>query len=180
MIQQFDVTITVFLRDIIPHNLFFDTIFSFLSLNGFSLAIWVIIIIITTIIEEIHHPGIQKRDKRFNFYFILAFFIQLIIVNYLLKPVFHRSRPFVISNSFCPIDFSFPSGHAATAFATAFVLSYFDKKRRWFYYLIAVLISYSRIYLGCHFFFDVVFGGLSGSFISWMTLKIKYPITKKG
>jgi len=204
MIQLIDTTITIFLRDIIPHNSFFNTIFSFLSLKGFSLAIWIVIIIFTTVIEEIHHPGIQKRDKRFIFYFILTLCIQLIVVNYILKPLIHRSRPtsnliynvrtgrdlsllradhdlpLQISIESCPADFSFPSGHAATAFTAAFVLSYFDKKRHWFYYIIAVLISFSRIYLGCHYFFDVVFGGLLGSFIAWMTLKVKCPIIKKG
>ncbi|PJB88737.1 hypothetical protein CO083_01900 [Candidatus Roizmanbacteria bacterium CG_4_9_14_0_8_um_filter_34_12] len=194
MIQLIDTIITIFLRDLIPHNSFFEPVFSFLSLNGFSLAIWVAIIIITTIIEEIHHPGIQKRDKKFIFYFILIFCIQLITVNYVLKPLIHRPRPFqpprdfIASSTFdhpiipintCPADFSFPSGHAATAFTAAFVLSYFDKKRRWFYYLIAVFISFSRIYLGCHYFFDVVFGGLIGSLITWITLKVKYPITKR-
>lgn len=187
MIQLLDTTITIFLRDLIPHNSFFNFIFSFLSLNGFSLAIWVVIIIVTTIVEEIHHPGIQKRDKKFIFYFVLALCIQLVAVNYILKPLIHRPRPSTIYNHLqpfitnsCPTDYSFPSGHAATAFAAAFVLSVFDNKRRWFYYFIAVLISYSRIYLGCHYFFDVVFGGLLGSFIAWMTLKTKYPITKKG
>ena len=192
MIQLIDTIITIFLRDLIPHNSFFEPVFSFLSLNGFSLAIWVAIIIITTIIEEIYHPGIQKRDKRFIFYFLLSLCIQLVTVNYLLKPFFYRPRPTTISNIWagralplqistksCPIDYSFPSGHAATAFTAAFVLSYFDKKRRWFYYIIAVLISFSRIYLGCHYFFDVVFGGLLGGSIAWITLKVKYPITKR-
>jgi len=191
MIQIVDTNITIFLRDIIPQIPFFNSFFSFLSLNGFSFAIWIVVIIVVTIIEEIQHPGIQKQDKRFIFYLLLSLCVQLITVNYILKPIFHRPRPFIISNIWaghalplqistnsCPTDFSFPSGHTTTAFAAAFVLSAFDKKRRWFYYFVAILISYSRIYLGCHYFFDVVFGGLLGSFISWMTLKIKYPITK--
>lgn len=190
MIQLIDTTITVFLRDLIPHSSLLFTIFSFLSLNGFSFGIWILIVIITTIVEEIYHPGIQKRDKKFIFYFVLALCIELVTVNYILKPLIHRDRPLtnltnfnkfqLVSTNSCPSDFSFPSGHAATAFAAAFVLSVFDKKRRWFYYLVAISISFSRIYLGCHYFFDVVFGGLLGSFIAWMTLKVKYPITKKG
>ncbi|MFA6513419.1 MAG: phosphatase PAP2 family protein, partial [Patescibacteria group bacterium] len=52
----------------------------------------------------------------------------------------------------------------------ATILAYFDKKRRWFYYIIAVLISYSRIYLGCHYFLDVVAGTILGFVISKIIL----------
>ncbi|MEK7096731.1 MAG: phosphatase PAP2 family protein, partial [Patescibacteria group bacterium] len=68
--------------------------------------------------------------------------------------------------SLCPKDFSFPSTHAATAFVAAEILAYFNKKRKWFYFAVAILISYSRIYLGCHYFFDVVFGAIIGWLVS--------------
>ncbi|EKE14348.1 MAG: hypothetical protein ACD_12C00559G0006, partial [uncultured bacterium] len=58
-----------------------------------------------------------------------------------------------------------------TAFAAATVLAYFDKKRRWFYYSAALLISYSRIYLGCHYFFDVIIGALIGFLISKLVVR---------
>jgi undecaprenyl-diphosphatase len=70
---------------------------------------------------------------------ILAFFITIFGVEFFLKNFFQRLRPqFTNHNqqltiSSCPTDFSFPSGHAATAFAAATVLAYFDKKRRFFY-----------------------------------------------
>lgn len=79
-------------------------------------------------------------------------------------------------SNICPADFSFPSAHASTAFAAAAVLTYFDRKRRWFYYLVAILISFSRVYLGCHYFLDIFFGALLGYAVSKLVLLLKLKI----
>lgn len=57
---------------------------------------------------------------------------------------------------------SFPSGHTITAFALAFYATYLCKDKRYglVFLLIAFLVGYSRIYLGQHFFADVMFGSL--------------------
>lgn len=60
---------------------------------------------------------------------------------------------------------SFPSGHATTAFAVAFVFAAFFPRWRWAFFGLAALIALSRVYLGVHFPFDVVFGSLLGSLI---------------
>jgi undecaprenyl-diphosphatase len=147
------------------------------------------VIIIALFLEEKKHPGLSKNDKKFIIAFTLSFLITAFLAEYPLKNLFHRQRPVLTNlnpstslrvNRFqtfdfaqgkpistnCPTDFSFPSGHAATAFAAATVLTFFDKKRRFFYYLIAFLIAYSRIYLGCHYFLDVFIGAILGSLIS--------------
>jgi len=170
-----DYFITQLLNKIIPHNLFFDYFFSFFSLKGNSIFIWILIIIVITFLEEKKNPGISYQDKKFILVFSLSFLITAFIISYLIKPVFRRPRPTFLNltqikninkNFNCPTDFSFPSTHAATAFAAATILTFFDKKRRFFYYTIAILIAYSRIYLSCHYFFDIVFGGIFGLIIS--------------
>lgn len=145
-----DAQITNFINSLLPHNHSFNTFFSFFSLKGGSILIWLAIIIFLMIFEG-------KRDKRLILYFFISFLTTAFLVNIAVKNIVKRSRPSI--NTACPIDYSFPSGHAATAFAGAVVLSAFDKKRRCFYYFIASLIGVSRIYLGCHFFLDV-FGGV--------------------
>lgn len=184
---KFDYFISRFLNQIIPHNQFFDYFFSFFSLKGSSIFIWLLIILIVIILEEKLHPGISKKDKQFILIFSLSFLLTAFISNNLIKNFIRRPRPTSLSNlmnqikttnlsisSSCPKDFSFPSTHAATAFASANVLYFFDKKRRFLYFLTALIISYSRIYLGCHYFFDVFFGAIVGIIISNLFLyKIK-------
>jgi undecaprenyl-diphosphatase len=131
-----------------------------------------LIIIVIILFEEKKHPGISKRDKQFIFIFLTTFLTTFIITNFFLKNFFLRNRPNIVTSFNCPKDFSFPSSHAATGFAVAYVLTFFDKKRKWFYYFIAFLISYSRIYLGCHYFFDVLVGGIIGLIISKVLVNI--------
>jgi membrane-associated phospholipid phosphatase len=59
---------------------------------------------------------------------------------------------------------SFPSGHTATAFAmaTVLVLLMEDKKLQLPFLLLALLVGFSRIYLGQHFLLDVLVGALIG------------------
>jgi membrane-associated phospholipid phosphatase len=59
---------------------------------------------------------------------------------------------------------SFPSGHTATAFGTVTILSIFTKNKKisLLYLLAAILVGYSRIYLGQHFLQDVLGGALVG------------------
>ncbi len=169
---------TNFLAKLIPHNIFFDYLFSFFSLKGSSILIWVLVIILVVIFEERKNPGITKRDKKFIILFSAAFLLTFLLSDIILKNIFLRPRPFLSSSIYhlesltCPTDFSFPSAHAATAFAAATILAFFDKKRKWFYFTVAVLISYSRIYLGCHYFLDIIFGALLGFTISKISLKL--------
>ncbi|MDY6776953.1 MAG: phosphatase PAP2 family protein [Candidatus Nanohaloarchaea archaeon] len=57
---------------------------------------------------------------------------------------------------------SFPSGHAALAFALAPVLSQAAPSARIYLYLLAALIAISRVYLGAHYPSDVVAGAAVG------------------
>lgn len=185
-IFSFDHNLTNFLSTLVPHNIFFNDLFSFFSMKGSAILIWILVIGIVVLLEERKNPGISIRDKKFIILFSLAFLFSFIFSDLILKNIFQRHRPFLTDYrlpiqltrpiqpiSTCPTDFSFPSAHAATAFAAATVLTFFDKKRRWFYYSVAILISYSRIYLGCHYFFDVVGGGLLGYIISKFLLRLQ-------
>jgi undecaprenyl-diphosphatase len=178
---EFDQTITQFLNRLLPHNYFFDYFFSFFSMKGSAIVIWILVIIFVVIFEEKKHPGISKNDKKFVIIFMTAFLTTSLLVEFPLKSFFRRQRPFttiynhlqlVTTNFNCPSDFSFPSGHASTAFAAAAVLAYFDKKRRYFYYLIASLIAFSRIYLGCHYFLDIIAGSIIGFITAKTAIKL--------
>ena len=61
---------------------------------------------------------------------------------------------------------SFPSGHTVSIFTLATLLVAYSRNRRLDLILlfIAFLTAYSRVYLGHHFFEDVVFGSFIGVF----------------
>jgi membrane-associated phospholipid phosphatase len=68
--------------------------------------------------------------------------------------------------------FSFPSGHATTAFMLFGFLSLLAKNRNWgfVFLLLAILTSLTRPYLLQHFFIDIYVGAIIGtsfSFLAW-------------
>lgn len=181
---KIDYFLSNFFSNLIPHNSFFNNFFSFFSLKGSSIFIWILVIVLVVILEERKSPGLSIRDKKFMLMFSSTFISAFFVADILVKNIVRRPRPYLLMKSFysnlvvgiCPTNFSFPSAHAATSFAAAGILAHFDKKRSWLYYLVAVLISYSRIYLGCHYFLDVLFGGLLGYFLSKAFIYIKIKV----
>jgi undecaprenyl-diphosphatase len=61
-----------------------------------------------------------------------------------------------------PHSHSFPSGHTATAFAGAMMLSYLVPRAAPAFFTLAAAIAYSRLYVGVHFPLDVVGGAVIG------------------
>ena len=61
-----------------------------------------------------------------------------------------------------PSGASFPSGHTATSFACATVLSFFVPRAAPAFYLLALAIGFSRIYVGVHWPLDVLGGIVLG------------------
>lgn len=65
--------------------------------------------------------------------------------------------------------YGFFSAHAATFFGLAYMTSRLFQSKGYTIaiYAIAVLVAYSRIYLGRHFLGDVLVGALEGTLVAW-------------
>jgi undecaprenyl-diphosphatase len=61
-----------------------------------------------------------------------------------------------------PHDHTFPSGHAATSFAAAMILSTANPRLGPLWFLLATAIGFSRVYVGVHYPLDVIGGAVLG------------------
>ena len=66
---------------------------------------------------------------------------------------------------------SFPSSHAANAFALAWVLGARWRRAIPVFFALALLVAFSRMYLNRHFLSDVVVGALIGVVLSWVAAR---------
>ncbi len=94
-----------------------------------------------------------------------------------LKPWVGRLRPCKTLEGFrllipCGGRWSFPSSHAANAAAVATVLWWYAPRWRWVWGVLAILIGYSRIYVGVHYPLDVLAGWGVGILAGWVAIRL--------
>jgi undecaprenyl-diphosphatase len=87
--------------------------------------------------------------------------------SHVLRRLFDRDRPSVSNPDPEPLvrvpgDPAFPSGHASTSFACAAVLAWLTPLSAAPLFLVAALVSFSRVYVGVHYPLDAVGGAALG------------------
>ena len=99
----------------------------------------------------------------------------------LMKETVDRARPPVADPGLDPVgavpaSASFPSGHSATAFATAVAVGLVYPRLRLPLLALAALVALSRVYLGMHYSTDVLVGTTLGVAIGlatgWLALRV--------
>jgi len=168
LIIDADLRLANFLK-LFRHIVLIKLFFLITALGG-----WELILIFSVIFSV----SVWLWGKRFYIVALWATIIGSLGFNVLGKLIFHRSRP--EEGIYIENFFSFPSGHATLAAAFYGFLIYFfwrnlenvkNKINISFACLaLIVLIGFSRLYLGVHFFSDVWAGFLLGSL--WLIVGI--------
>lgn len=108
----------------------------------------------------------------------------LLIGNGLLKNLVARPRPCWINPDVSllvamPKDYSFPSGHTLHCFIAATVLMCYDRRLGIPTLGMALLVSFSRLYLYVHFPSDILAGALLGTGIGLLAVFAAEKIRKR-
>jgi undecaprenyl-diphosphatase len=74
---------------------------------------------------------------------------------------------------------SFPSGHSATAFTAATILVVLYGGYFYYAYIPALLVAYSRSYLGDHFPFDTAGGALLGIIVAFVVMAVSLKFGRR-
>ena len=119
------------------------------------------------------------RTRRLGVCVALALILDLLLCNVLIKPLVARPRPYALREIEllidAPKDFSFPSGHAAAAFAAASALALRRSRLTVPALLLALVICFSRLYLYVHYPTDVLAGIFLGclcGILSWLICRM--------
>ncbi len=203
-ITQLDVRILTFVRDNLRFS-FGDAFFKVIThmADPIVAPVYPIILIIigSLIYWNRHKKGLRVLDPgdRFDFARLgwtmgVALLIGLVICNFTLKPLIARVRPYELEvfKGVLPelriielqSEKSFPSGHSVAVFEMALVVSWYCKRMHrgvWGFvaYAAAILIAFSRIYVGVHYPSDVLGGFVIGTVCGILAILIVNAIYKK-
>lgn len=117
----------------------------------------------------------QKKYRKVGYMILTAMVIGFVLLNLGVKPLVARPRPFELQPAVQllihePWDYSFPSGHAWSALAAVTILFMNKIPGRYVALGVALLISFSRIYLYVHYPSDVIMGGIFGVIIGMVSV----------
>jgi undecaprenyl-diphosphatase len=131
---------------------------------------WVVLLLLLKLLD-------RKRGRRAIYQVAPPLWFATMSVEYPIKAYFRRRRPFydivqAVAVGKKPGGYSFPSGHSASAFAGAWLISRHYPRLRWLWYLIAALTGFSRVYLGAHYPGDVLSGALVGTALAEVTRRV--------
>lgn len=163
-------------------NKIFDIIMPFITKKGY-------ILLLPYLFYILHKASVSKKrgHDSFNITFVAwgllisaSAFLISDWLGYELKNFIKRTRPCNVLEDVrllvgCSRSYSMPSNHAANSMAVATSLLFLNRKYigkflSFYPIFLAILISYSRVYVGVHYPSDVLVGMILGSLVSFFTI----------
>ena len=140
-----------------------DTVMPIITVFGDAGIFWMVVSALLFIFPKTRRTGLGMA---------IAMMIGLIVCNVTLTPLVARIRPYDLQAELGVTiqllgermhDFSFPSGHTIASFEAAVVMLKNSKKMGIPAMILAVLISFSRLYLYVHYPTDVIASVILGT-----------------
>ena len=173
-LQEIDGEILLWIQDNLRIS-FLNPVIKFITSFGNSGLIWIGIIIVLLAMKKYRYVGIVSAASLISRY---------LISNVILKNLVQRVRPYEVVEGLTSLvgkmhDSSFPSGHASSSIAVAVVLlALMPKKVGIPCMALALLICFSRLYVGVHYPTDVLAGMIIAFICALISIKIADKIRK--
>lgn len=159
-IKKIDVTVAYWFTHF-HHHIWLNELMKFISSCGDFGMSWLVIILITNMIDQTRQMSIDM---------LIALIGATLIGQVTIKTLVKRKRPCHTHNDVTmlipiPSDMSFPSGHTTSSFACSTVMMFFNPWLGMIGYTYAIFTAISRLYLFVHYLSDVICGMLLGIII---------------
>jgi undecaprenyl-diphosphatase len=147
--------------------LWLNPIMEFVSITGNAMMIWIVVTLVFV--------AVCRRWK--ILYVFAGAYLASFGITEALKDFFARPRPYITDPAVThlltetPLS-SMPSGHTSSSFVAAALLSHFFPRFRFAFYGYAMLIAFSRVYVGVHYPSDVMIGAFIGSLVAGVAIFI--------
>ena len=150
-------------------NAVLDPVMTTITQFGDGGIFWIMMAILMLCIRNIRRTGLACA---------LSMIIGLVVTNLILKNLVARVRPYDLIEGLTvlvskPHDWSFPSGHTTNALAAAWVMfTQLPRKYGVPALILALLIAFSRMYVGVHYPTDVLGGIVVGCGAAWCAYRV--------
>lgn len=183
-LENLDQELFLYLNE--QHNPFWDTVMTTVT----NKYVWIpfYLLLIAYLVYRYRRQSLPMLGMA-----IAAVGLADFVASGIFKPYFARLRPchdteisaMVNFIQGCGGQFGFMSSHSSTAFALAVFFNLILSDRYFIFKIVlvawAVIVSYSRVYLGVHYPGDILAGALLGSFLAYLSslgyhvVLTKYP-----